>query len=86
MLGRVVKIEKNNLTLAPVIVWKNKEPSSFTGIFSLWNAVITSRHKMEMKYSDRGTVVQRQPYFLPSRALQYSPMNHCVRDFTTFSV
>ena len=56
MLGRVVKIEKKTLTLAPVIVWKNKEPSSFTG--RLWNAIITSCHKMEMKCSDRGTLVQ----------------------------
>ena len=46
MLGRVVKIEKKNFTLAPVIVWENKKPSAFTG--RLWNAVIKSCHKMEM--------------------------------------
>ena len=69
MLSRVVKIEKKNLTLEPVIVWKNKEPSTFTG--RLWNAVIMSRHKMEMKYSDRGELVQRQGYPLSSRSLQY---------------
>ena len=55
--------KKKNLTLAPVIVWKNKEPSTFTG--RLWNAVITSRHKMEMKYSDNGTI---------------SPLVHCSTD------
>ena len=49
----------------------------------LWNAVITSRHKMEMKYSDKGTLVQRQWYPLPSRFLQYWPMNHCVRNTTS---
>ena len=64
--------------MARVIVWKNKEPSTFTG--RLWNAVITSRHKMEMKYSDRGTLVQRQRYPLPSRSLQYWPMNHRIRN------
>ena len=69
MLGRVVKIEKKNLTLALVIFWKNKEPSTFTG--RLWNVVITSHHKMEMKYSDRGTPVQRQRYPFPSRSPQY---------------
>ena len=47
-----------------------------------WNAVIISRHKMEMKYSDKGTLVQRQRYPLPSRSLQYWPMNHCVRNTT----
>ena len=47
-----------------------------------WNAVITSRHKMEMKYSDKGTLVQRQRYPLPSRSLQYWPMNHCVWNTT----
>ena len=47
-----------------------------------WNAVITSRHKMEMKYSDKGMLVQRQRYPLPSRSLQYWPMNHCVRNTT----
>ena len=72
---------KKNLTSAPVIVWKNKEPSTFTE--RLWNAVITSRHKMEMKYSDRGTLVQRQRYPLPSRSPQYWPMNHCVRNTTS---
>ena len=45
-----------------------------------WNAVITSRHKMEM--TDKGTLVQRQRYPLPSRSLQYWPMNHCVRNTT----
>ena len=49
----------------------------------LWNAVITSRHKMEMKYSDKGTLVQRQRYPLPSLWLQYWPMNHCVRNTTS---
>ena len=75
------KNRKKNLTLAPVIVWKNKEPSSFTG--RLWNAVTTSSHKMEMKYSDRGTLVQRQRYPFLSRSLQYWPMNHCVRNTTS---
>ena len=61
--------KKKNLTLAPVIVWKNKEPSTFTG--RLRYAVVISRHKMEMKYNDRGTL-------LPSRSLQYWRMNHCL--------
>ena len=46
------------------------------------NAVITSRHKMEMKYCDKGTLVQRHRYPLPSRSLQYWPMNHCVWNTT----
>ena len=75
------KNRKKNLTLSPVIVWKSKKPSTFTG--RLWNAVIRSRHKMEMKYSDEGRLVQRQPYPLPSRSLQYWPMNHCVRNITS---
>ena len=66
-----------NLTLVPVIVWKNKEPFTFTR--RLWNAIITSHHKMEMKYSDRGTLVQRKWYPLPSHSLQYWP---CVRNTT----
>ena len=35
-----------------------------------------------MKYSDKGTLVQRQRYPLPSRSLQYWPMNRCVRNTT----
>ena len=87
MLGRVVKIERKNLTLAPVIVWKNKEPSTFT--WHLWNAVIKSYHKMEMKYSDRGTLIKRQRYPLSSRSplivLTDEPLRK-EHNFTTFSV
>ena len=38
---------------------------------------------MEMKYSDRGTLVQRQRHPRPSRSLQSSPMNHCVQNTTS---
>ena len=48
----VVKIrkEKKNLTWAPVIVWKRKQPSPF-------RSSVECSHKMEMKYSDKGTLV-----------------------------
>ena len=85
MLGCVVKIEKKNLTLVPVIVWKSKKLSTFTG--RLWNAVITSRHKMKMKYSDRGMLVQRQRYPLTSftAVLSDEPLR-TEHNFTSFSV
>ena len=38
-----------------------------------------------MKDREKGTLVQRQRYTLPSRSLQYWPMNHCVRN-TTYGV
>ena len=47
--------------------WPIAEPSRTAFTERLWNAVITSRHKMEMKYSDKGTLVQRQRY----------PLVHC---------
>ena len=72
----IVKIEKKNLTWAPVIVRKREKPSPF-------RSSVEYSHKMEMKYSDEGTLVQRQRYPLPSRSLQYWPMNHCVRDTTS---
>ena len=72
----VVKIEKKNLTWAPVIVWKRKNPSPF-------RSSVECSSKMEMKYSDKGTLVQRQRYPLPSRSPQYWPMNHCVRNTTS---
>ena len=65
-----------NLTWAPVIVWKRKKPSPF-------RSSEECSHKMEIKYSDKSTLVQRQPYPLPSRSLQYWPMNHCVWNTTT---
>ena len=49
-----VKMKKKNLTWAPVIVWKRKKNRLLFG--RLCNAVITSRHKMEMKCSDNGTL------------------------------
>ena len=52
----------------------------------LWNAVITSRQKMEMKHNDKCTLVQRQRYPLPFRSLQYWPMNYCVRNTTAFQL
>ena len=58
MLGRVAKIEKKEPYFGACDCLENKEPSTFTG--RLWNSVITSRHKMEMKYSDRGALVQRR--------------------------
>ena len=73
MLGRILKvekkvrnvrIEKKNLTWTPVIVWKRKNPSPF-------RSSLECNHKMEMKYSDKGTLVQRQRYPLPSRSLQF---------------
>ena len=87
MLGRILNVEKKseekrcknrkkNLTWAPVIVWKRKKPFPFP-------SSVECSHKMEMKYSDRGTLVQRQRYPLPSRSLQYWPMNHCVRNPTS---
>ena len=89
MLGRIIKVEKNseekrcknrkknNLTWALWLFGKGKNRLLFG---RLWNAVITSRHKMEMKYSDKGTLVQQQRCPLSSRSLQYWPMNHCVRN------
>ena len=87
MLGRVVKVEKSE-----EMCCENRKKRTILGrlwLFGkgknrllfrrLWNAVITSRHKMEMKYSDKGTLVQRQRYPLPSRSLRYWPMNRCVR-------
>ena len=83
MLSRILKVEKSekkrcknrkkNLTRAPVIVLKRKNPSPF-------RSSLECSHKMEMKYSDKGTLVQRQRYPLPSRSLQYWLMNHCVRN------
>ena len=68
MLGRVVKIEEKTLLWRLWLFGKNKEPSTFTG--RLWNAVITSRHKMEIKYSDTGTLF---------------PLVHCSTDRWTFA-
>ena len=90
MLGRVVKVgkkvgkalwgyEKKTLLGRLWLFGKGKNRLLFG---RPWNAVITSRHKMEMKYGDKGTLVQRQRYPLPSRSLQYWPMNHCVRNTT----
>ena len=53
-----------NLTWAPVIIWKRKNPSPF-------RSSLECSHKMEMKYSEKDTLVQRQRYPLPSRSLQY---------------
>ena len=61
----------------------------------LWNAVITSRHKMEMKYSDKGTLVQRQrnartattvPSLLSFTAVLTNEPLRTEHNFTTFSV
>ena len=60
--------KKKNLTWAPVLVWKRKNPSPF-------RSSLESSHKMEMKYSDKGTLVQRQRYPLLPRSMQYWPMN-----------
>ena len=49
----VVRIENKNLTWAPVIVWKRKNPSPF-------RSCLECSHKMEMKYSEKGTLVQRR--------------------------
>ena len=77
----VVKIEKKERYLGAYDCLETKKNRLLFG--HLWNAVITSRHKMEMKYSDKGTLVQRQRYTLPSRSLQYWLMNHCVRNTTS---
>ena len=69
MLSRIVKVEKKEPYFRACDCLEKMEPSTFTG--RLWNAVIASRHKMEIKYSDRGTLVRRQRYPLPSRSLQY---------------
>ena len=58
------KNRKKNLTWAPVIVWKRENPSPL-------RSSLECSHKMEMKYSEKGTLVQRQRYPLPSRSLQY---------------
>ena len=42
---------KKKLTWAPVIVWKRKKPSAF-------RSSVECSHKTEMKYSDKGTLVQ----------------------------
>ena len=75
----VLKIEKKNLGR----LWLFGKGKNRLLFGRLWNAVITSRHQMEIKYSDKGTLVQRQRYPLPSRSLQYRPMNHCVRNATS---
>ena len=67
----VVKIEKK--PHLGVIVWKRKKPSPFL-------SSVECSHKIKMKYSDKGTLVQRQRYPLPSRTLQYWPMNHRERN------
>ena len=41
----------NNLTWAPMIVWKRKNPSPF-------RSSLECSHKMEMKYSEKGMLVQ----------------------------
>ena len=67
-----------NLTWAPAIVWKRKNPSPF-------RSCLECSHKMEMKDREKGTLVQRKRYPLLSRSLQYWPMNRCVRN-TTYGV
>ena len=72
MIGRILKYKKSeekrcknrkkNLTWAPVIVWERKKPSPF-------RSSVKCIHEMEMKYSDKGTLVQRQRYPFPSRSL-----------------
>ena len=49
-----------NLTWAPVIVWKRKNPSPF-------RSCLECSHKMEMKYREKSSLVQQQRYPLPSR-------------------
>ena len=72
MLGRILKVgkkvrrsvvrieKKKTRTWVPVIVWKRKNPSPF-------RSSLECSHKIEMKYSEKGTLVQRQLYPLPSR-------------------
>ena len=66
---------------------KSKKPCTFTGKIYFGVCGMQS-HKMEMKYSDKGTLsprsrnVQRQRYPLP-RSLRYWPMKHCIQNTTS---
>ena len=86
MLGRILKVGKKarkhwKILKKPYLCacdcLENKKKTS------LFRSSVECRHKMKMKYSDKGTLVQRQRYPLPSGSLQYWPMNHCVRNTTS---